>query len=545
MNEKTISILVVDDDRTIRDELEKELKRNFFRTLLAPDGKTAGKILSVEKVDILVLDVNLPDISGLDLLKRVKEENPKCEVIVITGYGTHDIAVTALKLGAIDYIEKPFNNSDLSAALGRAQENLAKNMELGEYQNSILVLDDEVQTAERLQKVFEKEGFKTFVAFNGMDALKVIEENKIDVLISDIHMKGMDGNEVLRKAKERYQDIEGIMVTGFKDQVIAINSLRAGAFGYITKPINIEELLLSVNKALERIKLNRSRLFRDRELKITSEIIARMNEDLEKKIEERTKELDQTQAQLFQTSKLATLGEMAAGMAHEINQPLTGIMLILDGLRKLKDRGKLTDVEFDEKILNIKNLSRRIDKTIKHMRTFARQEELKFIEMNINDSIESVLELLLGQQLKIHNIEIIKNLSEDLPSIEGEPHQIEQVIANLVNNARDAVDKKEKDLEEGKPQGEGFKKIIKISTAWNRDNQTVEIVVNDNGVGIPPKILEKIFVPFVTTKDSDSGCGLGMSISYGIIKSHNGTIDIKSKEGEGTTVRLIFPIKKN
>lgn len=543
ISNKKIMILIVDDDRIIREELEKELKRNFFETLLAPDGKTAQRILAREEIDILLLDVKLPDMNGLEILKSAKKENQVCEVIVITGFGTHDIAVQALKSGAIDYIEKPFDMNDLSTALGRAQESLAKKKNLSDNKNTLLVIDDDAETAKRLQKVFESNGYNALVAFSGKEGLKIIEKKKIDVLISDINMDDMDGNEVLRRAKELYQDIEGIMITGFKDQEMAIQSLRSGAIDYITKPINIEELLFSIQKAVERIRLQRNRLYRDRETKITSKIITRMNEELEKKIDERTRELTETQTRLFQTSKLAILGEMAAGLAHEINQPLAGIMLTVENLRKLKEVGKLTDKGFQTKLDDLKNLSRRIDRTIKHMRTFARQDEVKFEEMNINEAIESVLDLLLGQQLRLHEIEVIKNLSQELPMIIGEPYQIEQVIVNLISNARDAMDKKEKQILEGRLSVSGYKKILKIITSYNMDDKTVETAFVDNGTGMPKKVVEKIFVPFITTKDVTEGCGLGMSISYGIIKNHQGTINVESKEGKGTTIKVILPVK--
>jgi PAS domain S-box-containing protein len=289
MNTKTV--LIVDDDKVIREQLEKELARNFFRTLLAADGKTALETFSEEEIDILLLDVKLPDMDGLEVLKKVKEEKPDCEVIVITGFGTQEIAIQSLRIGAIDYIEKPIKMDELSAALGRTQEKLAEKEGLS-YKNTLLVIDDEAIIAEQLKRFLEKEGYEVFSAYNGRDGLNIIENNRIDVIISDIKMDDMDGIEVLQRAKRLYQDIEGIIVTAYYDRDFAIKSLRAGAIDYITKPINLDDLLFSINKAIERINLNRNSLYRNRELKITSEIIARMNEELERRIEERTKELN-------------------------------------------------------------------------------------------------------------------------------------------------------------------------------------------------------------------------------------------------------------
>lgn len=542
MSTEKIVILIVDDDSVIREMLEQEMKRNFFQTISASNGEKALEILGKEKIDIMLLDVKLPDKNGLEILEEIKEKKLETEIIVITGFGTYDIAVQSLKWGAIDYIEKPVEMSELHTALGRAQESLAKKREL-DSKHTLLVIDDDKSTATRIKKFFEAEGYKAIAAFNGKEGLEAVKNYRIDVIISDINLGDMDGNELLREAKEIFQDIEGVMITGYADHQLAVKALRAGAFDYIIKPVDLDELLISVTKALERIKLNRNRLYRDRELKISAEIITRMNIELERKIEERTTELNQTQSQLFQASKLATLGEMSAGLAHEINQPLAGIMLILEYLRGSKKTGKLTDEEFEIKLDNIKKLGKRIDKTIKHMRAFARQDGLKHIEMNINEQIESVMNLVLGEQLRLREIEVIINLSPELPMIIGEPHQIEQVIINLISNARDALVEKENQILKKKLQITNYKKVLKISTIHNPDLKTVETIIQDNGIGMSNEVLDKIFVPFITTKETDKGSGLGMSISYGIIKNHNGKIEVESKECEGTTVQIILPEK--
>lgn len=532
MNTKTV--LIVDDDKIIREQLEKELKRNFFRTFLAADGKTALETFAQEEIDILLLDIKLPDIDGLDVLKKVKEKKPNCEVIVITGFGTLEIAIQSLRRGAIDYIEKPIKMDELSTALGRAQEKLAENEEL--FCNSmLLVIDDEEDVVKPLKKFLEKEGYEVFSAYNGEDGLNIIENNKIDVIITDIKMGDMDGIEVLQEAKKLYQDIEGIMITGYSEQELAIKSLRAGAIDYIPKPVHLEELLISVKQAIERINLNRNCLYRNRELKITSEIISKMNEELERRIEEKTTQLSQTQAQLFQTSKLATLGEMAAGLAHEMNQPLGGISLVARYFRKLMERGKLSKEEIESGLEDIEASVKRMSKVIQHIRTFARQDTLKFTKVDVNETIDAALSLL-GEQLRLHEIEVVRNLNPALPRITGEPYQLEQVWINLISNAQYAVDEKEKQITD-------YKKSINISTIYNPESELVEISVSDNGIGMSKEVKEKVFEPFFTTKEVGQATGLGLSISYGIIESHKGKIEVESKEGEGTTVRVTLPLE--
>ncbi|MFH1292649.1 MAG: response regulator [Pseudomonadota bacterium] len=540
---KTKTVLIVDDDRIIREQLQKELKREYFKTFLASDGKTALESLNREEIDIVILDVRLPDMDGLEVLKEIKEKRPDCEVIVITGMGSQEIAIKSLRKGAIDYIEKPIEMDELSAALGRAQEKLADKKELS-YKNMLLVIDDDEAVVKRLKKVLEKEGYEVVGANSGKEGLNIIANNKIDVVITDIKMDDMDGIEVIQRAKKLYRDIEGIVVTGFKDQELAIRSLRAGAIDYITKPINLEGLLFSIKRAIERINLNRDRLYRNRELKISSEIISKMNEELERRIEERSKELNQTQAQLFQTSKLATLGEMSAGLAHEMNQPLGGISLVSKYMRKLMERDKLTKEEIDSGLGDIEASVKRMAKIIQHIRTFARQEALKFSKVDVNETIDSALGLL-GEQLRLHEIEVVVDLCRTLPEIVGEPFQLEQVWINLISNARDALDEKEKEISEAGSQGMNYKKRLSISTLHDPESEmpSVEVCFTDNGIGLKEESIGRIFEPFFTTKEVGKGMGLGLSICHGIIETHKGELFIESETGEGaTTARIILPI---
>ncbi|HIJ67936.1 MAG TPA: response regulator [Deltaproteobacteria bacterium] len=537
----TKTVLVVDDDRISREQLEKELKRNFFRTFVAPDGRTALQIVAEQPIDILVVDVNLPDMNGIKVLELTKARRPGCEAVVITGYGNQEIAIEALRTGAIDYIEKPVDPEELRAALGRAQERLIDRESLS-YVNTLLVIDDEELVVKTLKEFLRKEGYEVFGALSGRAGLEIIEHHKVDVLITDVNMAGMDGIEVLQRAKHLYQDIEGILVTGHKDEQFAIRAVRAEAFDYISKPIDLNVLLFSIKKAIERIGLNRSRLYRNRELKLTAEIISKMNEELERRIEERSRELNLTQAQLFQTSKLASLGEMSAGLAHEMNQPLGGISLVAKNMRKLEERGLLTAEEIDSALNDIEASVVRMSKIIKHIRTFARQDTLSYIQVDVNETIDSALGLL-GEQLRLHGIEVALELDRDLPKVTGEPYQLEQVWINLITNARDAMEEKEKQIAEGALQASGYTKLLTISSSLNSKPGKDGIVIHfhDNGSGITDEDKDKIFHPFFTTKEVGRATGLGLSISYGIVQKHNGSIEIVSKAGEGTTISVLVP----
>jgi signal transduction histidine kinase len=535
------AVLIVDDDRIIREQLEKELQRNYFQTMTAATAAEATGLLQEKTISIVLLDIKLTDGNGLDLLETVRSVSPNSQVIVITGFGSQDVAIQALRRGAIDYLEKPLDMEQLYASLGRAQEKLAESSELS-LNHTVLVADDDGAFAERIARLLTKEGYRTFTARSAAEGLAVIREHKVDVVVTDIAMGDSSGIDLLREAKGLYRDIEGIMVTGHNDQELAAKALRAGAIDYIVKPIDIEMLLMSIKRAIERISLNRTRLYRNRELKISAEIITKMNEELERRIEERTKELSRMQSQLFQTSKLATLGEMSAGLAHEMNQPLGGISLVIKNFRKLKERGKLSDAEllagFDDVDTSVKRMTR----VIQHIRTFARQDTLSFAKVQVHETIHSALSLL-GEQLRLHSIEVVTDLPSDSPVVSGEPYQLEQVWINLISNARDAMDEKEKNRTKGAVAGPYQKKLI-IAIRRGPDAKVL-VEFADNGAGIPASIRAKVFEPFFTTKEVGKAMGLGLSISYGIIENHQGTISFESAEMAGTTLRVTLPEEKD
>ncbi len=240
------------------------------------------------------------------------------------------------------------------------------------------------------------------------------------------------------------------------------------------------------------------------------------------------------ETQLIQASKMTTLGVMAAGMAHEINQPLNVIQICADFFLKMLKRKKPIKDEDLRSMANdiIENVDR-ATKVIKHVRDFARQSEVKRSKININEPLEDVFKVL-GHQLKVHQIELILNLEPDIPPIMADHNRMEQVFINLVTNAIDALDEKA----EKKEYKDSDKKLcIKSFT----ENNNVIVTVRDTGIGMTDEVKEKLFEPFFTTKKTGRGTGLGVSISYGIVKDYDGDIEIESKLGVGTTFKLKFP----
>ncbi len=254
-----------------------------------------------------------------------------------------------------------------------------------------------------------------------------------------------------------------------------------------------------------------------------------------KKLEKADLELKDATAQLVQNEKLTALGEMAAGVAHELNQPLHGIKLISQGLlRNIEKRG------FDQKMVseNLQEtvgLANRMSGIIDHMRLFSRHPRgEQGGEVDVNEAVEGVFKLL-GQQLYVNNIEVRKELSPNIPNALINQVGLEQVLMNLIINARHAMEESGR-----KPMTIEIKSFLK-----EKDGSKEAVVsVRDNAGGVPKDIQTKIFEPFFTTKEPGKGTGLGLSVSRKIIADAGGKIELEVDEGIGSTFSVILPIKK-
>jgi PAS domain S-box-containing protein len=242
----------------------------------------------------------------------------------------------------------------------------------------------------------------------------------------------------------------------------------------------------------------------------------------------------QKEAQLIQASKLATLGTLASGMAHELTQPLNVIQVASDFFLKKINKGEaITNDVLKSLAEEIGSHVDRASKVIKHMRDFARQSDLTRTRVNINEPINDVFKVM-GQQLRVHQINVELDLDPHLPYIMAEHNRLEQVFINLITNAMYAMD--DKGLRWGDKK---WNRLLKIRS-YSADSQVI-VTVSDTGKGIPKDIIDKIFEPFFTTRVVGQGTGLGMSISYRIVSDYGGTLKVESEVDKGTTFTLKFP----
>ena len=259
-------------------------------------------------------------------------------------------------------------------------------------------------------------------------------------------------------------------------------------------------------------------------LKAANEKLVEWGKTLEKKVEERTKELTEMQAHLIQSEKLASLGKLAAGIAHEINNPLGGILIYSHLLLEDIDKGS----PHYENLKKIVKETSRCKDIVKGLLEFARPREPEMSLIDINEIVEKSLAIMERQAL-FQNITIKKVYSSLLPKIIADSAQLQQVSMNIILNAAEAMD------------GNG---VLTLSTSLNRDKTQIEVKFSDTGHGINEEEKKRLFEPFFTTKEVGKGTGLGLAISYSIIQKHNGTIECTSQLGKGSTFTVKLPVMK-
>lgn len=321
------------------------------------------------------------------------------------------------------------------------------------------------------------------------------------ILVEDISEEADLSRIELEMKEEGFRSLACIPL-GSKERVLGVMDIASHDLRQFS-PQDVE-LLTSIGSQIG-VAIDNARLFHD--------------------LGEAYRDLAATKAQLFQTAKLSAIGELAAGIAHEIRNPLT---TIIGDAQLLMQDVKPGQAGY-ESLEAIERSGQRASKVIRNLLSFSRQEEYELTRIDINESIDRALSLI-AYQIERSNISIIKDLAADLPLVPASPHHLEEIWINLVLNARDSIPAKQR--------GE-----IRIASWLDGSGTAVQVLVSDNGCGIPEANLERVFDPFFTTKDVNEGTGLGLYITYNIVERHNGLIEIDSEEGKGTTVTVTLPIE--
>lgn len=398
-------------------------------------------------------------------------------------------------------------------------------------------------------------------ASNGVEALKIMQKEPVDIAILDIVMPEMTGIEVLEKLAEDQElsNITLMMFTSLTDKLTLKQCFDLGATEFIAKPLDLIEFSVRF-KSVTRLKRN------ELKNKEYQKVLEKQNRDLRKL----NRMLGDAKEKMVHQEKLAGIGHLAAGVAHEINNPLGFIMSNFEVLSEyfsrynkllssyevleeiLEECNSVNVIDVLKKIFMLKNELKieyvaedamdifddsfeglhRIKKIVSGLKNFSRIDALQEYEPYcINKGIEDTL-IIMGNELKYtSDVEFIKG---DVPEIQAIGGEINQVILNLLINANDAVQEKY--------NGEKLGSIL-IETRLNEDQ--VQVIIQDDGTGIPEGKMNQIFNPFFTTKPVGVGTGLGLSIAYDVIQTkHKGTIEVESKQGEGTCFILRLPIEQ-
>ena len=409
-----------------------------------------------------------------------------------------------------------------------------------EVARRILIVDDE-DMVRNFFADFLSDKYACTTAASSDEALAHLSIDGYALVISDVQMPGRNGVELLREIRTRYPDTAVIMVSGIARSQRIRDALQLGASDYLIKPVELEVLQLSVERALER-----------RALTITARTY---RADLERhniELAARKRELERLQAQIVHSEKMASLGQLAAGIAHELNNPAGFVFgnmeLVGEYIHKLErvlsryDAAVLspedaTDLERLKREVKYSSLlddvhamlddclegTIRIRDVVQYLRLFSRLDDSEFTKVDLHESIDSTIRLL-SRYYGAGGICLLKDYGE-LPLVDCYAGQLNQVWTNVLVNAAQSI------------QGDGE---VRIKTDV-RDNSVV-VSISDTGCGISQEELKKIFDPFFTTKSVGEGTGLGLSITYGIIEKHKGTITAESVLGKGSKFTISIPI---
>lgn len=388
-----------------------------------------------------------------------------------------------------------------------------------DLRHRILIVDDNPDMLSHIAMQL-KDDYQLLYAKDGREGVDRAMSEIPHLIISDVMMPYKDGHQLCKEVKEnpRTCHIPVILLTARTDLSNKIEGLERGADDYLTKPFNSQELKARVRSLLNLRRLEREIQLRSQELEVT------------------LKELKETQGQLVQSEKMAALGLLVAGVAHEINNPISfakgsvgTVKRALEEMKTLKEKGPVEAAELFEDIREsvdiIKNGLERTETIVHNLKSFVRKDEEFFKQFDIHAGLDSTLQLF--QHDLTYKIKVNRDFGKVEP-IEAIPGQLNQAFMNIIQNAIHAINGK----------GEIY---IKTEQSGNQ----VTISIRDTGCGIAEKDLPRIFDPFFTTKEVGKGTGLGMTITYKIIERHHGKLEIKSQVGSGTEVRIMIPASQS
>ena len=522
-------ILVVDDEPGIALLCERLLKRAGYDVTTFTDPGAAMKFLAQENIDALLVDIRMPEISGFDLITFTKEHQPDAAILVMTGFGTVETAVQALRQGVDGLLLKPFEvGGELVQTVEQALADNQKKRDSARIQ--------------ALRPLFDI--IESFLAETRPERLLDLVLNAVCGHLrcehAGFYQRSTDGQQLTLLSgrgitlPEEESNVDGGMIgrvdalgsplwvntTGSGEADLQAELVAQGLSSALCAPIarlNMRGVLYAGQDA-------DAPAFREVEwemflLLARQATVAMENARLYEELREYVRRVEESQQALIRAEKMASAGRLTASIAHEINNPLQAVQNCLH----LATRGEVTEKKQRE-YLDLANLElNRLMSTVQRMLDFYRPGAVEPQRVDLVALLRHVISLL-SPQLQVRDIRVRTGFSSKLSTIFAVSSQLEQVFLNLFLNAYDAM-----------PDGGE----LRISARPVRD--MVEILIQDTGPGVPEEIRARIFEPFVSTKQG--GTGLGLSVSYGIVSAHGGSLDLVSDRGPGACFRVTLPIK--
>ncbi len=567
-----MEIIIAEDNIISRKLLQKILEMQGHKTLVAEDGLQAWELFQKNEVKMVITDWMMPQIDGLELCKKIRSAGKEdyTYVIVLTAKDQKDDLVEVFNSGADDYIPKPFDHEELKVRIKTGERVIQ--LEDGHKKfNDILM-----ESRNKLKIVFDSMHEKIIVLdekLNIESANKMCLEalgSSFSSVIGKQFVDDENGSNILSYNKEIKSLVMQVFNSGRPQSYLDKSADKHGKMRY--EHINVVPIINDKGKVYQTVIVAKD-ITEDRrktekiealnkELKDTSEQIIAKNE----KLEQTLKQLEDTQSQIMQSEKMASIGQLAAGVAHEINNPtgfvnsnlktlseyindindLTqeyrklfaglkvnsdthGVQANVSGqVQRIKAMEEEVDIDFIlndivELIEESREGTERIKNIVQDLKDFAHPGEDKPKFADINKNLDSTVNVVWNELR--YKADVTKDYG-DLPAVNCYPQMINQVFMNILVNAAQSI----------KERGE-----IKIKT--RADNGYAEIKISDTGSGIPKENLSKIFDPFFTTKEVGKGTGLGMHVAYNIIEKHQGTIDVDSTVGAGTAFTIRIPVE--
>ncbi len=503
--DQTPKILIIDDEEAIVRVLSISLKSDGYDVVTALDGPSGLEVFDKERPDIVLTDIKMPGMDGIEVLKKVKERRPEAEVIIITGHGDIENAIEALKYGASDFLNKPIRDAALSIAIKRAFESQRIKRQLREYTDHL-----EAKVREATQEIRRQSNFLKKLIRSSNDGI-VATDQDFKVVVFNPGAEAIFG----RKA----EDIIGkANALDFYPPELAELFRQKASSPRKDSEIQWQEATISDAEGNQKpVRFSGSILHEENRMMGSVAFFQDLTE------------IKRLQRELVQAERLAAVGQTVAGLAHGIKNILHG----LKGGSYIMDVGiKRNDPEKTRQGWEMlkKNIERTSD-LVMDLLSYSKQREPEFEPCDPNDIVMEVCNLV-RQKAEENNIELQTDLDEKIGTVLLDPHTVHTTLLNLVTNAVDACifDPNPKD-----------RQWVRIKSS-KLDDREILFQVSDNGCGMSEDIQAKLFTSFFSTK-GHMGTGLGLLVTRKMIEEHGGRIWFDSKPGQGTTFYMCIPFK--